>query len=852
MTRFHLTWTPLLLSLAATTPLLLVYTKRDTFLGFGYWTAGSLALCAAALAHGLGTQTGSAFVLNHLVGNNLLLSYLLFFVGCRVLRGHASHLRALIGLWLLWGVADFWLSDRTGQTELAHAAEQLACTVLLGASAWALVRQRPPFFGIGDATFAAFATLVSAYHLLRLVAELPMVMSAWASVQAPDPLHDAIALSGFKAVGFALSQLMVLFDRKAWEADQAARERREVERLKTFESFFHLAPVPLVFTTRWTITSVNEAFRRLFRLPLSGPLDTEEFWYQIVPDPQERQAVRSALDGQLLQLKNPGDTMPPTEFRLRGPDNHTMYLLVAGRQLHSGVLVSLHDIGPQRQLQEQLRDSEERYRHAMSASRDGIWDWDLVRDHIDFSPSYLDMLGRKTGESFNNGLATFVDLLHPDDRDPTLAFLRRCLPKLDSFELEFRLRHQQGHHIWVLSRGRVVERDTAGAPMRAVGTHTDITERKSLEFHLKSALEQQRALLQAAPLGICAIEQGRLVQCNTRMYTLFADLPFMVNGCSLYDLIPQEALQALESTPPATETGEQAPRVLCTERAVRHPDGQTRWLRFHGHSISGRGLWHDGIMVIEDITEARRMTEQLVRSRDAADSAVRATLGLLANLRHEVNTPLNAILGFAELLDMPDHGDIRREAPGHIRQAALKLQGLLRQLHDLAAAYAQPINVRQQALDLPSLCEQSLAAHRDTARRKALVLQAVCNAPSESVYGDPDLLHKAIDQLLANALRQTEQGFVELRLHVETVQALRQLRVEVIDSGTSVADHQRDHLFKPFITADFSDTRENAGLALGLSEVQRIAQAMQGHAYYQPRQPQGNVFGFRVQISTGG
>lgn len=265
MTRFHLTWTPLLLSLAATTPLLLVYTKRDTFLGFGYWTAGSLALCAAALAHGLGTQTGSAFVLNHLVGNSLLLSYLLFFVGCRVLRGHASHLRALIGLWLLWGVADFWLSHRTGQAELAHAAEHLACTVLLGASAWALVRQRPPFFGIGDATFAAFATLVSAYHLLRLVAELPMVMSAWASVQAPDPLHDAIALSGFKAVGFALSQLMVLFDRKAWEAEQAARDRREVERLKTFESFFHLAPVPLVFTTRWTITSVNEAFRRLFR-----------------------------------------------------------------------------------------------------------------------------------------------------------------------------------------------------------------------------------------------------------------------------------------------------------------------------------------------------------------------------------------------------------------------------------------------------------------------------------------------------------------------------------------------------------------------------------------------------------
>lgn len=538
------------------------------------------------------------------------------------------------------------------------------------------------------------------------------------------------------------------------------------------------------------------------------------------------------------------------EFRPTGHDNTPLWVTVTGRQLPGGVLVSVHDISSLRQLKAQLRESDERHRHAMAASRDGIWDWCVTDNSVHFDGAYMDMLGQIPLRSGCEGLDTVLSLIHPEDRDSALAFVQSNLQDRESFEVEFRMRHREGHDVWVLSRGMVVERDCNGAPVRVVGTHTDITERKALELHLKAALEQQRTLLQAAPLGICAIENGTLVQCNARMYALFADLPVMLRGCSLFDLIREDDLRTLELQARASgTTGDRSPLVHL-ERRFPLPDGNMRWLRFHGQSISGQGLWHDGILAVEDVTEARRMTEELIRARDAADSAARATQGLLANLRHEVNTPLHAILGFSELLDMPDHNNIHRQAPALIHQAALQLQHMLSQLHDLAAAHAQPIVVQDQPLDLTSLCLQVQDSYREAAQRKRLQLRIECDTPRTTLHGDASLLHKAMHCLLENALNHTDQGFIEVRLQVDNTEVWPCLRVEVSDSGCGVPVDRRPHLFKPFVAADFSDERGPSGMGIGLSEVQRVAQAMHGDAYYRPRDPQGSVFGFTARLRT--
>jgi PAS domain S-box-containing protein len=141
-----------------------------------------------------------------------------------------------------------------------------------------------------------------------------------------------------------------------------------------------------------------------------------------------------------------------------------------------------------------LQASEERLALALDASSDGLWDWDLQTDQSYVSPSYSRMLGYEPGELGADPRQQLIALLHPDDAaGDFLAMLRERLEQAGGYALEFRLRTKDGGYKWVLSRGKLVARDPAGGPLRAVGTHTDLTARKAMEFQLRRAKEEAEA-----------------------------------------------------------------------------------------------------------------------------------------------------------------------------------------------------------------------------------------------------------------------------------------------------------------------------------------------------------------------
>ncbi|MFM8445328.1 MAG: PAS domain S-box protein, partial [Methylococcus sp.] len=141
----------------------------------------------------------------------------------------------------------------------------------------------------------------------------------------------------------------------------------------------------------------------------------------------------------------------------------------------------------------ELKESEERFRLAMAATKDGLWDWDLPTGRTSYSPGYARMLGYEP-EELPPHADTWLDLLHPEDRDSTLARQQSLLTHRGHFEMEFRLRAKDGHYIWILSRGKTVARDGAGNPVRAVGTHVDLTERKTAEILLRDSEGRYRQL----------------------------------------------------------------------------------------------------------------------------------------------------------------------------------------------------------------------------------------------------------------------------------------------------------------------------------------------------------------------
>ncbi len=142
---------------------------------------------------------------------------------------------------------------------------------------------------------------------------------------------------------------------------------------------------------------------------------------------------------------------------------------------------------------EQIRVSEERLSFALEATHDGIWDWDLVNDKAVVNAAFYAMLGYGPDELGDNLKGLLIDLLPEPERDLLPRRMGELLSSQGSYEVEFQLRCKDGSYRWVLSRGKTVKRDAQGRPLRAVGTHVDLTERKKAEELLRAARDAAEA-----------------------------------------------------------------------------------------------------------------------------------------------------------------------------------------------------------------------------------------------------------------------------------------------------------------------------------------------------------------------
>jgi len=130
---------------------------------------------------------------------------------------------------------------------------------------------------------------------------------------------------------------------------------------------------------------------------------------------------------------------------------------------------------------EALGVSEERLKFALEGSNDGLWDWNVVSGDMYFSPRWQTMLGYRPGEVEGHA-RTRERMIHPDDKPEVMKVLREHLKgRTATYETEHRVRTRSGDWLWILDRGKVVERDDIGRPLRTVGTITDISERKRVE-----------------------------------------------------------------------------------------------------------------------------------------------------------------------------------------------------------------------------------------------------------------------------------------------------------------------------------------------------------------------------------
>lgn len=163
------------------------------------------------------------------------------------------------------------------------------------------------------------------------------------------------------------------------------------------------------------------------------------------------------------------------------------YLEFEGTEFHC---YFVRDISDRKKAETQLRESEERFQLTLDATSDGMWDRDLVNDTVYYGANWASSLGYDKEDLKANGI-NWRELLHPDDREQAMAAVNAHLEgRTPMYRAEFRLRCKNGAWQWTQARGKVVSWDEQGLPVRFVGTHTDITDRKSAEEALKMRSEE--------------------------------------------------------------------------------------------------------------------------------------------------------------------------------------------------------------------------------------------------------------------------------------------------------------------------------------------------------------------------
>ncbi|MCC6234128.1 MAG: PAS domain S-box protein, partial [Verrucomicrobiales bacterium] len=264
-------------------------------------------------------------------------------------------------------------------------------------------------------------------------------------------------------------------------------------------------------------------------------------------------------------------------------------------------------------------------------------------------------------------------------------------------------------------------------------------------------------------------------------------------------------------------------------------------------SVSGRydeqGALQGYLFVVVDISERHQAAQELVRAKEAAESANRAKGDFLATVSHEIRTPMNGILGMSSLLLETRLESHQREMLEAMRNSAEALMSLINEILDFTKIEARRVDLVVEEFDLDTTVDAVVDLLAHDAQRRGLQLAVILDPRTpRRLRTDPIRLRQILLNLLGNAIKFTLEGEILLSVEVTATG----LRFAVRDTGIGLSPEQQTRLFQPFTQADSSTTRRFGGSGLGLAICKRVVELMGGEIGVESGRGAGSTFWFTV------
>lgn len=512
------------------------------------------------------------------------------------------------------------------------------------------------------------------------------------------------------------------------------------------------------------------------------------------------------------------------------------------------------DITERKLIQEKLKINEERWQYAFEASGDGLWEWDPIHKTTFYSNRWLSMLGYSMNE-FSNKDTEWSSRLHPDDINMVFAQINENLAgKTNSFMHEYRFLNKKGDYVWILNRGKVVERDRNGIATRVIGTHTDISLQKLAEEKLLQKEGWIRTLISSMDDLVFVLDKNYVFK---EYFQKPSDLlyvpPEHFVGKHFFNVgLPLETANIIKIALDKCVESKNSQKV---EYSLDFPQGKL-WFDLRVSCVfDNNNNISDIICVARDITNQKKIELEIVHSKELAISANMAKSEFLANMSHEIRTPLNGVIGFCDLL-MGTKLDITQQLYiSTINNSANLLLGIINDILDFSKIEAGKLEIENQQMNFEQLLIDTvnIVSYQCQSKKLELLLNISPNIP-QYIWTDSIRLRQILINLLGNAIKFTSQGEIELKVEVISQKKNSTvIKFSVRDTGIGINQNKIKSIFSPFSQEDSSITRKFGGTGLGLSISNKLLRIMKGTSIQVSSiVGKGSVFYFEIEFISQG
>lgn len=577
-------------------------------------------------------------------------------------------------------------------------------------------------------------------------------------------------------------------ERKKYEDNLLLARNAAKASEEKFRNIVELSPDGIfTISIHGTIMSVNRAFIELAGYP------KEEFEGKYLLSIPTILKEDEANYKELFERAVKGDLDKPFDLKWSTKSGKLKYGEARAATVAKGndrfLQVVICDVTESRKVQDKLRDSEERYDLALQAVNEGIWDWNLKTGYVYFDKRYYTIAGYSPND-FPHNLDEWKKRVHPDDLDVSLTEIEAKLHN-DSvgFDVEFRFLRKDNTWMWIRGRGKVVEWDSEGNVVRIIGTHSDITDRKLLEFEIQRHQKDLEYLVKSRTEELEAANE-ELTSINEELYFQRAEL--------------EDTLGKLKNAQKQLVLAEKMASLGVLTSGIAHEINNP--INFISSGVVGLE------MEVNDLTSAIREYSRAFRALYPQDE-----IGLLHQIdaQYDVKSSMETIPKLIK----------------SIRTGVDRTMSIVKGLR----TFARLDDENKSVASLNELINSALTILYNKYKHSITITTSLCD--DDEIYCFPGKLGQVFLNVLVNSIQAIEgEGTIEIKTtHIEDE---NKIEIIISDSGKGIPAGLEQRIFDPF----FTTKPVGEGTGLGLSIVHGIISDHNGEIRVNSMEGKGTEF----------